>query len=122
MIKLACEAASTGPELSASLKNAPRILTVRRSLLAKISFTPESLWVVPLTLEHKVRHSPGLSKMEFPRDLAKSGLSHPIERDTVNFLVLRGPTRLSMTMPPASRVPPPPEGHQVVGVRKRRTG
>ena len=40
-------------------------------------------------------------------------LTHPIRRATVRLRVLRRPTRLSATVPPASGVPPPPEGHQI---------
>ena len=47
-------------------------------------------------------------------------LTHPIERAKVGLHVIRSPIRLSATMPPASRVPPPPDEHRI-GSRKRRT-
>ena len=48
-------------------------------------------------------------------------LPYQIERATVYLRVLRRSTRLSATVPPAFRVPPPPEGHQI-GTWKKRTG
>ena len=48
-------------------------------------------------------------------------LTRPFKRATVRLRVLRHFTSFSDTEPPASRVPPPPEEHQI-GARKKRTG
>ena len=52
--------------------------------------------------------------------LSSPKLTPPIEHTTVRLPVLRRLTRLSVTVPPAYHVPPPPEWHRI-GARKRRT-
>ena len=48
-------------------------------------------------------------------------LIYPIERASIRLRALLRPTRLfATTVPPASRVPPPPQGHQI-GARKWHT-
>ena len=47
-------------------------------------------------------------------------LTQWMERAVVRLGVLLRPTKLSATMPSASRMPPPPEGHRI-GARRRRT-
>ena len=100
-------------------EKAPRVLPVRRSLSALVgrkqfrgqgsSFPSETSRFAPLTLAHR-------------------GPTLPLLVDDRASLRLRriwcvptrySATRLSATMLPASRVPPPPEVHQI-GARKRR--
>ena len=85
----------------ASLNNARGILPVCRSLY---EFS---------TLLARRRSS-------FPPPSPNLVLTHPIARATACLRVLVRPARLSSTVPPASRVPRPLEGHQT-GARKRRT-
>ena len=78
----------------------------------------------------RVQHSPDSSTIERPSPSPNVVLTRPIECATERLRVLLRPTRLSLKGPPASRVPPPPEGHprapkgtqgHRIGAQKRRT-
>ena len=117
-MKPALEPASNCPKPCASPKNSPRILLVRRSLLA---FVGRKQTVVRDQLFPQkppgsrlrfsctgAQHSPDSSTIELLSALAESGV-YPSGRTLPGF----------PRVPPASRVPLPPEGQQI-GARKRR--
>ena len=131
LVKPTRKPASSRPKTCASLKNTPSILPDRRSLLAlvgrkhivvRISFPLRSLPVCAFDSRAQGFIIPlGRRRSSCPPPSSNLVLTHPIERATVRLRVLQRPTRLFATVSPASRVPPPPEGHQV-GARKRRIG
>ena len=118
-MKLASETISNRPKPCTSLKNAPRIFRVRCSLLSLVGRThavvrdqlfpqkfPSSRLLFSRT---RFQHPPGSLTIELPSALAAYG-RHPTDGAAV---------RLSATVLPYSRVPPPPEGPQI-GAQKRR--
>ena len=122
-MKLACDPASNRPKPCKSLKNGPRILPVRRSLLALVGrkhivardhLFPQKPPGSRLGFSRpRVPHLSGSSTIELPSALAESGSSAPNTTCHGTLRVLRRSTRLSTIVPPAFRVPPPREGHQV---------
>ena len=120
------------PKPFTSPKNTPRILPVRRYLLAlvgrKRAMTRDQL--SPQTLLNSVFDSraQGFStplarwRSSCPLPSQNLAFTHPIERVTVHLRVLPRPRRLStITVPPVFRVPPAPEGTKLAP-GKRRTG
>ena len=122
LVKPACKPASCHPKPCALLKNVAGIFPVRCSLLALVrrkktvvreQFSPQE----PLSLRFsfartRVQHSPGSSTIElFFRPRQFWGVF------TQQYML---PTRLSATVPPASRVTSPPEEQQIEA-RKSRT-
>ena len=115
--------ASSRPKPYASVKNAPIILSVRRSLLAlverkqrwsEVSFPLKNLLVRAFDFRAQRFCSPlARQRSSCPWSSPILAFHHLIERVTVRLRVLRRPTRLSATLPPASLVPPPLEGHQI---------
>ena len=122
--KPAREPASSRPKPCASKKNAPtnRILPVCRSLLALVrkkqtvvrdELSPQKLPGSRLWFSRtRVQHSPGSSTIELPSVLAISGDYSPDS-------ACHGTLPRAAASYPASRVPLPPEGHEI-GARKRR--
>ena len=128
-MKPAREPASIGPKLCASLENAPGSLPVRSGRKKthrgrRSAFPSDPFRFTPLIIAIAQGFSTPLTRRRSscPPPSPNFVLTHPTERATVRLRVLRArPTRLSATVSLASRVPPPPEGHQT-GARKRRTG
>ena len=105
LLKLARDSASWRPKLCASLKNAPRILPVRRSLLALVGRKHTA--VRDQFSPHK---RPGSSTIELLSALAEAVAYSP--NGTCHGMLARAAAPYE-----ASRVPPPLEGHQI-GARK----
>ena len=106
-------------------KTRPGILSVRRSLLAFVGrencFLRKALGSrLSFSCTKGVQHSPARRQSSRPPPSPNLMLTRPIERATVRLRVLLRHTMLPATVPPASRVPPSPEGHNI-GARKRRT-
>ena len=131
LVKPAREPAFSRSKSCASLKNAPGILSVRRSLLALIGrnrpCSEISLPLRNLPVRAFDSRAQGFSTLLARRRSSCPPLSpnlvitHPIEYVTLRLRMLLRPTRLSATVPPASGVPSTPKGHRV-GAWKRRTG
>ena len=124
------EPASSRPKPCESLTNAPRSLPVRRSLMALVrrkqtlargQFSPRNLPVRAFDSRTQGFSTPlARERSSFPPPSSNLLLSRLLEHVTVRLRMLLRPTRLSATVPPASRVPPPPEGHQT-GARRNGT-
>ena len=104
-----------------SVENAPRILSVRRSLLALVgrkqtvrsqrsAFSSENTLFAPLILAHKGSALPWLvdDRATIHTHSPNLVLTIYVQQHTSRLRVLWRSTRLSATAPPVSRVPPPP--------------
>ena len=132
-MKLARELASGCPQHCASLINTSGILHVRRSLLALLAGRKQTtVRDQPLPPNPPVRpfdsRAHGFSttfclarrRSIYLPPSPNLVLIRAIEHYwyMVCVCVMQSPARISVTVPPASRVPPPLEGHQI-GARKK---
>ena len=121
LVKPAREPGPSRPKPCAPLKNAPRILTVRCSLLALVErkqtvvrdqLFPQKTPGLRLRFSHtKIQYSPlACWRSSCSPPSPNLMVSRPVERTTVHLHVLLRPTSLSATVPRASRAPPSLKG------------
>ena len=120
LVKLARDPAPNHPKPCASLKIATGVLPVCCSLLTLVrrkhtvvrdSFSLRNLPVRAFGSRAQGFSTPLTRMIEScPPSSPKLVLTHSIEHATVRLHELLRPTRLSVTVVPASRVPPPPGG------------
>ena len=129
-VKPACELASRHPKPCASLKkrrgNLARLPLLvgprkkKKTVVTYYQLSPQNLQVRSFDFRAQGFSTP-LARWRSRYHLSSVNLvlTHPTIHATTRLRVLLLPTRLSATVSPASRVPPPPKGHQI-GARKRR--
>ena len=129
LVKPAREPASSRPKLCVSGENAPEILPVGRSLLAlagRIRPCQRSYFSSETPVRAFDSRAQGFNillarrRSSFPLSSQNLVHAHPTVHAATHLRVLRRSSRLSATTPRASRVPAPPEGHQIEA-RKRCT-